>query len=76
MFYCHLPNTKLTIMDRIQGLLFLEFNSEMKLGNQLKYWGIYNLNRVFISCVLKILASQNRFQSLYNEIFNIDRFVE
>ena len=25
---------------------------------------------------LRILASQNRFQSLYNEIFNIERFLE
>jgi len=64
-----------------RGLLFLEFNSKIKLGDQLKkfnlkYWGIYNLNSVIISCVLKLLASQNRFQSLYDEIFNIDRFVE
>ena len=47
-----------------------------KLQSNLKYWGIYNLNKVLISRVLKILASQNRFQSLYDEIFNIDRFVD
>ena len=47
-----------------------------KLQNNLKNWGIYNLNSVIISHVLKILASQNRFQSLYDEIFNIDKFVE
>ena len=43
---------------------------------QYKKWGIYNLNSILISRVLKILASQNRFQSLYDEIFNFDRFVE
>jgi hypothetical protein len=55
----------------------------MKLRDQLKNFrtisnigGIYNLNRVIISRVLKILASENRFQSLYDEIYNIDRFVE
>ena len=36
-----------------------------KLHNNLKDSGIHNLNR--------ILASQNRFQSLYDEIFNINR---
>ena len=61
---------------RYQGFLFLEFNSKMKLVDNLKYWGIYNLNSVMISRVLKILASQNWFYSLYAEIFNIDRFVE
>ena len=38
--------------------------------------GIYNLSSVMISCVLRILASQIRFESLYHEIFNIDRFLE
>ena len=47
-----------------------------KLQNNLKDWGIHNLNIVIISRVLRILAPQNRFQSLYDEIFNIDRFVE
>ena len=47
-----------------------------KLQKYLKNWGIYNLNSVMISCVLRNLASQNRFQSMYDEIFNIDRFVE
>ena len=54
------------------GSLFLEFNSKMKLGDQLIYlpnnlkkWRIYHLNSVRIS------ASQNQFQSLYDEIFNM-----
>ena len=34
---------------------------------------IYNLNSVIISRVLSILASQNRFKSPYDEIFNIKR---
>jgi hypothetical protein len=28
------------------------------------------------SLVMRILVSQNRFQSLYDKIFNIDRFLE
>ena len=47
-----------------------------KLQNNLKYWGIYNLNSVIISRFLRILPSQNWLQSLYDEIFNIDRFLE
>ena len=47
-----------------------------KLQNNLKNWGIYNLNSVIISHILRNLASQNMFQSLYDEIFNIDKFVE
>ena len=43
-----------------------------KLQNNLKYWGIYNFNSVIISRVLRILASQNRFQSMYDKIFKID----
>ena len=31
---------------------------------------------VITSCVLRIFVSQNRFQSLYDEIFNIVGFVE
>ena len=53
--------------------------SKLKLGDQLKTIlkiGGYNLNSVIISRFLRILASQNRFQSLYDEIFNIDGFVE
>ena len=42
-----------------------------KLQNNLKNWGIYNLNSVIISRVLRILPSQNWLQSLYDEIFNI-----
>ena len=37
---------------------------------------IHNLYSVIISRVLRILASQNRFISLYDKIFNIDRFVD
>ena len=55
------------------GALFLKFNSKIKLGDQLiklqinfkDYW-IFNLNGVIISRVLGILASQNRFQSMYD----------
>ena len=46
-----------------------------KLQNNLKNWGIYNLNSVLNSRVLRILASQNRFLSLYDKIFNIRRVV-
>ena len=66
-----------------QGSLFLEFDSKLKLGDQLIYFhktlkncGIYNLKRVMISRVLRILAFQKRFKSLYDEIFNIVRFLE
>ena len=62
----------------LQGSLFLEFISKMKLGNQqykfrtiLKIWGFIFLNRGIISRCLRILAP-----SLYDEIFNIDRFLE
>ena len=61
------------------GPLFLEFNSKMTLGDQLiqlqnnlKKWEIYNLKSVLIFRVLRILVSQNRFQSMYDEISNID----
>jgi hypothetical protein len=47
-----------------------------KLHKNLKSWGIYNLNSVIISRVLGILASQNRFQLLFDEILNVDRIVE
>ena len=47
-----------------------------QLQNNLKNLEIYNLNSVMISCVLRIIASQNKFKSLYDEKFNIDRFVE
>ena len=54
----------------LHGPLFLEFKSNIKSvgSEQSRKLGDYNLN-------LKILASQNRFQSLhlYDEIFNILR---
>ena len=43
--------------------------------NNIKNWGIYFFDSVIISRVMNILASQNWFQSLYDEIFNIDRFL-
>ena len=45
------------------GPLFLEFDSEMVLGDQknLQNLGIYSLNSILISCVLRILASQIGF---------------
>ena len=65
-----------------KNIFYQESNSKMKLGDQLiqlqnnlKNSGIIAYS-VKISHVLRILASQNRFQSLYNEIFNIDRFLE
>ena len=71
------------MLKKFQGPLFQEYNIKMKLEDQLinfktilTIWGLYSLNSVIISCVLRILASQNRFQSLYDEIFNIDRFLE
>ena len=55
------------IAEEMQGPLFLEFNSQIKLGDQLiqlqnnhKNWGIYNLNSIKISRVLRILAFQYR----------------
>ena len=61
------------------GPLFLEFNSKMELGD-LNFKTILKIGgfrvSIIISCVLKILASQDRFQSLYDVIFNIDRFLE
>ena len=54
--------------SNLQRLRFLEFNSKMKLGDQLiklqndlKNWGTYKLNSVIISRVPRILTSQNRF---------------
>ena len=38
---------------------------DKKLQNNVKNWGIYNLNSVIISRVLRILVSQNRFHSLH-----------
>ena len=40
--------------------------------NNLTNWGIYNFNSIIISHGLRILAPQNRFQTLYDQIFNID----
>ena len=65
--------------NTMQGPLFLEFNSKIKFGDQLKNlknsW-IYSLNSAIISRILKIVASQNKFQSPHDEIFNIERFLE
>ena len=47
-----------------------------KLQNDLKNWRIYDLSKVIISHVLRILIPKIRFQSLYDEIFNIERFLE
>ena len=50
--------------DKNQGPIFLKFNSKIKLGGQLIYeGGIYDLKSVK-NCILRILAFQNRFQSL------------
>ena len=65
----------------IQGPLFdLRISEESEIGgsanylqNNLKSWGIHSLNSVIISRVLRFLSSQSRFQSQYDEIFNIDR---
>ena len=62
----------------LQVPLFLEFDSKIKLGDQqsnfrtiLKILGFIFLNSGIISRCLRILAP-----SLYDEIFNIDRFLE
>ena len=41
-------------------------DSKLKLGDQLKNF----------RTILKKLESQNRFQFMYDEIFNINRFVD
>ena len=50
--------------------------SYKKLQKIQENWGIYSLSSVKMSRVLRIIASQNIFESLYDEMFNIDRFVE
>ena len=47
-----------------------------RLQNNLKNWEIYNLSSVIISRILRILTSQNKFQSLKDQIFKFDRLVE
>ena len=62
-----------------QGFIFLEFNSKKKYADLTSEQSLKlgdSLNSVIISCVPSILASQNRFKSLYDEIFNIERFLE
>ena len=64
-------------MDNVRnGYLISIGGPAKKLKNNLKNWGIYNLNSVIIFRVLRILASKKMFQSLYDEIFNIIRFIE
>ena len=50
-------------------------NSKMKLVDRPIYWGIHNLNSVIISRFLGILASQNRFESSHDKLFNVERFL-
>ena len=65
------------LITRIAILVKTNLGHELiELQNIFKNWGIYNLISVKISHVPRILASQNRFQSLYDEIFYIDRFLE
>ena len=59
------PILKIFIVNKIRGSADLTSEQSLKLGDL----------KVIISCVLGILASQNRFQSLYDEIFNIERFL-
>ena len=54
----------------------LKLRGQLKTSEQSKSLGIYNLSSFIISRILRILASQNRFQSLYDEILNIERFLE
>ena len=56
--------------NQIGGLADLTLEKSKKNG------GIYNLNSLISSRFLRILASQSRFQSLYDELFNIDKFLE
>ena len=62
------------------GPLFLEFWVQDEIGGSGSTYEKlinYNLNSVMISYIPRILESQNRFQSLCDEIFNIDdRFLE
>ena len=51
------------------GLADLTFEKSYKLGDSLFY-------SVIISRLLRIFTPQNRFQSLCDEIFNIDRFLD
>ena len=67
---------------RAKGWRMYGMDSKLKFGNQLKNfrtikknWVIYNLKSVIISCVLRVIVPKN-IQSLYDEIFNIDRFAE
>ena len=62
---------------RANGWKTYEMESKSKLGNLLK--NIKQTEKLFsviITRVLRILASYNRFQSLYDAIFNIDGFLE
>ena len=64
-------------IDNVQNGKKIEIGGQAKkLQNNLKKWGNYNLNSVIISSHLRILSSQNKFQSLYDKLFKIDKFVE
>ena len=73
IFYFRYKNPMTDIL--IQGLLFLEFYSEMKLGSSnfktiLKIRGIYSKIRRDFSCS-EYFSISKHFQSLYDEIFNM-----
>ena len=50
--------TPFHLIENIQGPLFLEFNGKIYWSDNLKNWGIYDLNNVMISRVLGILTRQ------------------
>ena len=54
---------------KIGGSAYLTSEQSLKLGDD-------NLNSVLISRDLTILASQNGFKSMYDEIFNNNRFLD
>ena len=73
------------VIFRAKGWILIMYGIDikLKLGDQLKNFreiqeigGFINLNSFRILGVLRILASQNSFQSLHDKIFNIDRFAE
>ena len=63
-----IPRILIKIQNMIEGLA--------DLTSKLKNFEIYNFNSLIISHILSILASQNRFQSLHDEKFNILRLLE
>ena len=62
------------LKHRAKGWIMYGMYTKLKLGDQLKTSEQSNIGEFINSS--EDFASQNRFQSLFDEIFNIDRFVE